>query len=146
MNYRSNLIAINGADYFTIEEISESYLLEVPDFDLPIQLPFNETVSIARTEQLDLTVLNEDGGGDDYQIQQIKFDQGTIQLNAENDFQHNIEIELTMPVFLKNGLPLQLSIHIPRGGNRREHTDWILGFITQRDSLNLGYSAMEEIT
>lgn len=109
--YEGRVFSANGALAVNIptQSIQEG-------FELPASIPSNNSGgTLTQTFKTDFEFDNQ---GSDLEIDSLFLKQGVLAMQIENDFEHNVEVEITFPTFRNaSGNPLTLLYNLPAAPN-----------------------------
>lgn len=98
--YKGEVISVVAEDIFALPSISEQINLSTTDLNLPPVPTFSASIAYQSSEVNTFSVPNG------VEFNTVQFKGGTINLSFTSDLKHDINISVSFPYLLKNGLPL----------------------------------------
>lgn len=143
--YSGDLFEIGAKDYFEIPDISEQFQFNNADLNIPGVPAFSSSHSINLQENISFPV---DVG---VEIQQISLLSGALTIEVVTNFRHEVTAEITLPEFLKNGVPLSETLVVNGAGttgnvNELKQVDLSNAVIDLNTASNNDFQLNAEIT
>ncbi len=102
--YKGEVTSINAEDIIALPVISEQITTTTSDLGMVTVPAFSGTVSAQSTQANTFSVANN------VEFNTISFKAGGISLSFTSDLKHDIDIIITFPYLLKNGVPLSTTL------------------------------------
>jgi len=104
--YKSDIATLNGNQYVSINDFSESKNLSLSTLGGTVSPSFSSTFSHSGNEEIDFSFDNS------AQIKEFKFDDGDLFFNISSTFRHPVTISFSVPSLKKNGVMFSKTINV----------------------------------